>query len=76
MVIDADSATCNFYSVRILGDTFKALNLTYDTLPIERPNHPEVPSSTVVYSSKFDAPNVSSVCDKNKVYQHFDDFSF
>lgn len=53
MVVDADSAGPNIYNVRILEDNLRALNMTYDTLPVERPNQPEVPSSTAVYSRKF-----------------------
>ncbi|XP_076292685.1 protein kinase receptor Ret oncogene isoform X2 [Lasioglossum baleicum] len=34
---DADEATSNRYSIRILGDTHHALNVTFNTLPIEIP---------------------------------------
>ncbi|XP_076233098.1 protein kinase receptor Ret oncogene isoform X2 [Calliopsis andreniformis] len=34
---DADAESSNRYTVRIFGDTHDALNVTYNTLPIERP---------------------------------------
>ncbi|XP_034952246.1 proto-oncogene tyrosine-protein kinase receptor Ret isoform X2 [Chelonus insularis] len=53
MIKDADSIGSNTYSVRILGDIHDALNITYSTIPIEHPNHPENPPSTAIFTRIF-----------------------
>ncbi|XP_047362057.1 proto-oncogene tyrosine-protein kinase receptor Ret isoform X1 [Vespa velutina] len=50
MVKDADEIKSNRYIVRILEDIHNALNITYDTMPIEHPKHPENPVSTAIYT--------------------------
>ena len=56
MVKDADSTSSNHYSVRILGDTHNALNITYDTMHIEHPKLPENPASTAIFTSQSSIP--------------------
>nr|KAF7413035.1 hypothetical protein H0235_012886 [Vespula pensylvanica] len=50
MVKDADDINSNRYIVRILGDIHNALNITYDTIPIEHPKHPQNPASTAIFT--------------------------
>ncbi|XP_029175598.1 proto-oncogene tyrosine-protein kinase receptor Ret [Nylanderia fulva] len=53
---DADAVTTNKYSVRLIGDTSQALNVTYESLPIEHHRHPnKVPYTAIfpkIYSKK------------------------
>ncbi|XP_050459947.1 proto-oncogene tyrosine-protein kinase receptor Ret isoform X1 [Cataglyphis hispanica] len=39
ILTDADAVTSNQYSIRLIGDTSQALNITYDTLMIQHPRH-------------------------------------
>ncbi|KAK2581248.1 hypothetical protein KPH14_008038 [Odynerus spinipes] len=50
MVKDADEINSNRYTVRILEDVHDALNITYDTIPIDHPKHPENPASTAIFT--------------------------
>lgn len=54
---DADAVTSNQYSIRLLGDSFKALNLAYDTIPIEpEPHqHPDQAPCTAIVPSEYRA---------------------
>ncbi|KYN39021.1 Proto-oncogene tyrosine-protein kinase receptor Ret [Trachymyrmex septentrionalis] len=46
---DADAVTSNQYSVRLLDDTSKALNITYSILPIEHHMRPDQVPSTGIF---------------------------
>jgi len=50
---DADAVTSNQYSVRLLDDTSKALNITYSILPIEHHMRPDQVPSTGIFPSKY-----------------------
>ncbi|KAK0090118.1 hypothetical protein PV325_002950 [Microctonus aethiopoides] len=50
MVTDVDSTASNTFTVMILGDIHNALDFTYDTMPIEHPNHPDKPASTAIFT--------------------------
>lgn len=51
MVTDVDSTASNTFTVMILDDIHNALDFTYDTMPIEHPNHPDKPASTAIFTS-------------------------
>ncbi|XP_063984166.1 proto-oncogene tyrosine-protein kinase receptor Ret isoform X1 [Diachasmimorpha longicaudata] len=53
MVNDADAASSNIYSVRILGDIHNALNMTFNTMSIEHPTRPETPPYTAIFTRIF-----------------------
>ncbi|KAM0734995.1 Proto-oncogene tyrosine-protein kinase receptor Ret [Formica fusca] len=49
IVKDADVVTSNQYSIRLIGDIAHALNITYDTFPIEHPQLPnQAPYTAIV----------------------------
>lgn len=52
---DADMATSNQYNIRLLDDTFNALNVTYDILPIDHPKLPNQVPSTAILPSEYRA---------------------
>lgn len=45
---DADAVTSNQYSLRVIGDISNALNITYDTWPIEHPQYPDQAPYTAI----------------------------
>uniref|UniRef100_A0A0C9RNG2 RET protein n=1 Tax=Fopius arisanus TaxID=64838 RepID=A0A0C9RNG2_9HYME len=53
MVNDADAASSNIYSVRILGDIYNALNITFNTMSIEHPARPTTPPYTAIFTKIF-----------------------
>ncbi|KAG7197801.1 hypothetical protein KM043_001615 [Ampulex compressa] len=50
---DADARNSNRYAVRILEDVYDALNVTFDTFPIEHPKYPDRAPSTAIVTSIY-----------------------
>ncbi|XP_072765447.1 proto-oncogene tyrosine-protein kinase receptor Ret isoform X2 [Anoplolepis gracilipes] len=45
---DADDVTSNQYSIRLIGDTFHALNIGHETMPIEHVKYPDQAPYTAI----------------------------
>lgn len=49
---DADVVTSNRYNVSLLGDTYNALNMNYEIMPIEHAMFPNQAPSTAILPGK------------------------
>ncbi|GAB1866896.1 Proto-oncogene tyrosine-protein kinase receptor ret [Camponotus japonicus] len=49
ILTDADTVTSNKFSIRLIGDSSHALNITYNIMPIEHPRFPNRASYTAIF---------------------------
>jgi len=55
ILTDADTVTSNKFSIRLIGDSSHALNITYNIMPIEHPRFPNRAPYTAIFPSEYQA---------------------